>query len=87
MPLAPAAIAAVPAALLIMGQTVQSVSQASDALGRDNGEVAARIRKAEYTIGGTLVIAALVTGDTGTLMVTAITVGIAYLLFDRLVLK
>jgi len=87
MNLAPAAIVAVPATLLVMGQTVQSVAQASDAMGRNPDDVAVRLRKAEYAIGGALVLASIVTGDAGTIAVTALTVVASYMVLDRLVLR
>ena len=82
-----AAIVAVPATLLVMSQAVQGVSQAADALQRDPQDAATRIKKAELIIGGALVVAALLTGDTSAIVATTLAVGGTYFIYDRLVLK
>ena len=81
------AIAVIPATILVMGQVVQSVSQASEALARDPADVAMRLKKAEWIIGGSLILASLTTGDTATMLTTFLAVAGTYLVFDRLVLS
>lgn len=81
------AVVAVPAVMLVMMSTVQGVAQAADAMQREPSDAGQRIRKAEWVIGGALVVAAFLSGDTTAVVATAATVGIAYYLVDMLVVK
>lgn len=81
------AVVAVPVTLLAMAQVVQSVGQASSAIGRDGAEAADRLRKAELATAGILIVASIATGSTETVIATALAAAASYALFDWLILK